>query len=149
MHTSSCVHLLQCKCGSQRTVGSTLFYHLGPREGTQVVRLGDRCLYYLSHPAGPCFFIFKLKRPDRVVDTCNSSSLWYWGRRITNSRPGHTGNLVRLLRMEGNEVITEWYSFAQHAQSLGFIPMICKTNPQANLLRIFLQCTAGAPATHM
>ena len=60
---------------------------MGPREWAQVVCLGHRRLCQLSHSASPCVIISKVKRPNVFSDTCNSSSLWYWGRRVTSLRP--------------------------------------------------------------
>ena len=57
-----CVCVCVCVCTSQRVHKevednlweSVLFFHdVGPRDQTQVVRLGTKHLYLLSHPAHP------------------------------------------------------------------------------------------------
>jgi hypothetical protein len=34
------------------------FYHMCPGNGTQVIRIGNKCPYQLSHLAGPPFSVF-------------------------------------------------------------------------------------------
>lgn len=35
------------------------FHHVGPRDGTQVLKLGGKCLYPLSHLADPSTIVFR------------------------------------------------------------------------------------------
>lgn len=44
--------VLQSSCGSQRTLAG-VSYHTGSRDRTQVIRLGCRRLYIMSHLLGP------------------------------------------------------------------------------------------------
>lgn len=37
-----------CACGGQQTTVES-FYHVGPGDRTQVVRVGEKCLYTVSH----------------------------------------------------------------------------------------------------
>jgi hypothetical protein len=46
----------QCQDNDQDSV--LFLYHVGPRNQTQIIRIGSRCLPLLSHLSGPFIFLF-------------------------------------------------------------------------------------------
>lgn len=57
MHTLACthVHVPRYTHGSQVNLWNLVltFYHMGPEDQAQLIRLGGQCLYPLTCPAGP------------------------------------------------------------------------------------------------
>lgn len=60
-HGYVCKCVLVYVCRSKSNLESLLSCHVGPRYGTQVVRLGSKHLYLLSHLVGPIFLASILK----------------------------------------------------------------------------------------
>jgi hypothetical protein len=56
IYLCECMHALVLMWRSENSIQESVlsFYHLSPRNQTQVLKLGGCCLYLQSHLTGPC-----------------------------------------------------------------------------------------------